>query len=67
MSLDLDRFESDLKDPAGAARVQLDIALANALEISGTPTVILNGKKLTGNSMSMLEPLIEHILKQSSN
>ena len=67
LSLDLDRFESDLNDPAVAERVQSDIALANALEVSGTPTVFLNGKKLTGNSMSMLEPLIEYMLKQSSN
>lgn len=64
IGLDMARFEADRANPATTGKVGTDVSLGNTLQIDGTPTVFLNGKKLTGNAMSMLESLIEHHVEQ---
>ena len=63
IGFDMARFEADLTDPATSGKVKADVSLGNTLQIDGTPTAFLNGKKLTGNPMSMLEKLIEYHVK----
>jgi protein-disulfide isomerase len=48
IGLDMDRFRADLADPAVAAQVDADNALATQLGIQGTPNFLINGTPLTG-------------------
>jgi protein-disulfide isomerase len=46
--LDASRFEKDLDDPAIERAIQADEAQVKRLEIGGTPTFFINGRKLAG-------------------
>ena len=48
LRLDLDRFEQDLMDHTGAARVAEDIDSADLSGVSGTPTFFINGQRHYG-------------------
>lgn len=46
--LDVARLERDMADPALEARLRADIALAQALGITGTPSFVVGGKVIPG-------------------
>jgi protein-disulfide isomerase len=46
LGLDQDRFERDLSSPAVMGRINQDVARAQQLQISGTPTILLDGYPL---------------------
>jgi protein-disulfide isomerase len=48
LGLDAERFKKDLADPALAAQVKYENALANKLELASTPGFIINGTKQMG-------------------
>ncbi|MBI2342764.1 MAG: thioredoxin domain-containing protein [Deltaproteobacteria bacterium] len=48
LGLDPERFGQCLDDPATDALVRRDIAIGRALQVAGTPSVYLNGRKLSG-------------------
>ena len=48
LGLDMARFESDLVDPNSRAAVDVDVADAQAREITATPAFFINGRYLRG-------------------
>lgn len=48
LSLDVARFERDLKDPALAKLVERDLAIGKAVGADGTPTLFINGRGVFG-------------------
>ncbi|MWB98961.1 Na+/H+ antiporter NhaA [Agromyces seonyuensis] len=48
IGLDVDRFEHDLMSPEVAGRVRDDVLDAEAMDITSTPTLFVNGKRLHG-------------------
>lgn len=48
VGVDVPRFESDLKDPAVAAEVDADSALADKLIVASTPSYFINGRGVRG-------------------
>ena len=48
IGLDVDQFKADLDSPSVRDRVQEDLKVAQSLGVTGTPTFIINGKKLSG-------------------
>ena len=48
LGLDVERFESDLRDHRGAARVARDVDSADLSGVSGTPTFFINGRRHYG-------------------
>ncbi|MFI5254522.1 MAG: DsbA family protein [Candidatus Limnocylindrales bacterium] len=51
IGLDVARFEKDLDDPATAAAVVAETNSASSVPVSGTPTLVVNGK-LIGENLS---------------
>jgi len=49
LGLDLARFESDLVDPAVAARVERDIESGERSGVDGTPSLFINGIRYRGS------------------
>lgn len=48
LQLDMDRFEADLLDPANRKEVADDTAEADALGVSSTPSIFINGRFISG-------------------
>ena len=65
LGLDLQRFQSDLKDPQLRDLVERDIRQAAALGTSGTPTFFVNGSRIDGvKSLDAFQSLIDEILSK---
>lgn len=66
VGLDVDKFQHDLSGTVTAGKVKTDVALGNSLEVGATPTLFLNGKRLSTRAMLMLDELIarESILRK---
>jgi protein-disulfide isomerase len=48
LGLDVRRFDRDLDDPRLDARIEADVADADALKVVGTPTLFVNGHRVVG-------------------
>ncbi len=67
LGLDLARFERDLDSAVTAALVDADMREAQQLELPGTPTVFINGRRVTGPLHEEgLRRLLEQTRRQQS-
>lgn len=57
----LDEFKSCLKDETAAASVQKDIDLGNQMGITGTPTLFINGQRLSGYRLEQINTLVREL------
>jgi predicted DsbA family dithiol-disulfide isomerase len=62
--LDLDRFSTDLDGELVRERIRSDVERAKSLDVSGTPTVFLNRKKLEPQMTADIVALIEQALNR---
>jgi protein-disulfide isomerase len=61
LGLDARRFARDLDDAALDARVDADVADADALKVKGTPTLFVNGHRVVGaQPIAALESALQH-------
>jgi protein-disulfide isomerase len=65
LSLDRARFDQALESGKFAAQIQSDIEEGTRLGIDGTPTVFINGRKISDKSYETLRAGIESALKDS--
>ena len=63
LGLDRARFDSSLDSGKFAEKVQRDLVDGRKLSINGTPTLYINGKRVTDNSYESLKAAIEAALK----
>jgi protein-disulfide isomerase len=63
LGLDRARFDASLDSGKLAAKVQRDILDGRKLGINGTPTLYINGKRLSDNSYESMKSAIEAALK----
>jgi protein-disulfide isomerase len=61
MQLDMERFNRDRTSPAAAAAIQDDLALAQQLQLQGTPSFIMNDLLIPGGAPPQL---FEEVFKQ---
>lgn len=62
--LDLDRFQRDLDSPQIAASLEKHQSEAQRLEVRGTPTLFINGRRITGaQPFQALKAAIDEALK----
>jgi protein-disulfide isomerase len=66
VGLDMERFRRDLDDPATNAAVSADGHDAEALNVTGTPTLFVNGRRLVGaRPMTELVGAVERALAEA--
>lgn len=63
IGLDMERFRRDFESEAVAQAVQADRQQGDALELSGTPTFFVNGRRVEGG-LEELTPMIDEELEQ---
>lgn len=66
IGLDAAKFEQDLASPAVQKEIDDDVRLAQQSQVSGTPTLFLNGKRVTNRTFDGLKQMVEEALKQKS-
>jgi len=62
LSLNMEQFNKDLKDPVIASLIDRDMNNGLKVNVKGTPTIFVNGKML--NQRSLLQQTIEAELKK---
>jgi protein-disulfide isomerase len=63
IGLDMERFEKDYKSEEVAKRVQEDMKEAKKAQVTGTPTLFLNGKRVKNRSEEAMKEDIKSILE----
>jgi protein-disulfide isomerase len=66
IGLDATKFEQDLASPDVQKEIDEDVKLAQQSQVSGTPTLFLNGKRVTNRTFEGLKQMVEEALKQKS-
>ena len=62
LGLDKAKFDACLKDPATESAMQKDMQWGELIQLQSTPTIIVNGRKLTGaRQPAELEALLQHL------
>lgn len=64
LGLDPDKFEMDIKSRKILAQINQDVQDARTVGVRGTPTVLINGKKLREGSLQGFQTQIEKALQQ---
>ncbi|MFK7907553.1 MAG: thioredoxin domain-containing protein [Chitinophagales bacterium] len=62
MEMDVKQFEEDYKSEASSQKIRQDIELANTLEVEGTPSVFINGRKIKNANPQNIELLIGELV-----
>jgi len=64
LGLNMKKFQKDLKDNDAQwqEHIQKDISLGNRVEVRGTPTIYINGRKTKARSIDSLKSEIEAVL-----
>ena len=63
IGLDVTRFEKDMASPEVQAEIDRDIADARSADVTGTPSIFVNGKRLMQRSMDGFKAMIDPILQ----
>jgi protein-disulfide isomerase len=66
IGLDAAKFEQDLASPDAQKEIDEDVKLAQQSQVSGTPTLFLNGKRVTNRTFEGLKQMVEEALKPKS-
>lgn len=65
LDLDMEKFDTALKNRTHTQRVLDDKAFGNTVGIEATPTFFLNGKRLNLATFAELKPLVDEAIKQN--
>jgi protein-disulfide isomerase len=64
IGLDAAKFEQDMNSPEIQKQIDEEMKLAQQSEVSGTPSLFLNGKRVMNRSFEGLKQMIDEALKQ---
>jgi protein-disulfide isomerase len=67
LGLNLERFNRDMKDPAIQRIIDRDLRDGRAADISGTPSIFVNGKPMRSGGIQVLHEMIQEELGPSSS
>ncbi len=63
LKFDMDKFKRDMKSPATLAILKQDMVEAKQAEVSGTPSIFINGHKVQQRSLEKIQKMIDAELK----
>jgi protein-disulfide isomerase len=63
IGLDMAKFEQDMVAPEVQKQIDADKQLATQAQVTGTPTLFVNGKRVTNRSVDGLKSMIDEALK----
>jgi protein-disulfide isomerase len=66
IGLDVAKFEKDMASPEVQKQIDDDVKLAQEVQVRGTPTLFLNGKRVMNRSFEGIKEMIDLALTQKS-
>jgi len=63
IGLNMEQFKKDIADPATKQRLLKDMTDARKADVSGTPTLFINGQRVKNRSLPAIQATIDHELK----
>jgi protein-disulfide isomerase len=63
LGLDVAKFEKDMNSPEVQAAIDKDVADARAADVTGTPSIFVNGKRLQQRNLDGFKAVIDPILQ----
>ncbi len=63
IGLNMEQFKKDLADPATRQRLYKDVTDAKKADVSGTPTLFINGQRVKNRSLPAMQAMIDRELK----
>ncbi len=67
IGLDMARFRKDMNSPETRQKLARDMMDARKAEVSGTPTLFINGRRVTNRSEQAIQQMIDQELKKASD
>ena len=64
IGLDMAKFEQDVNAPDVQKQIEEDMKLAQQADVSGTPSLFINGKRVMNRSPEGVKQMIDEALKQ---
>jgi protein-disulfide isomerase len=64
LGLDMQKFEADMSSPEVQKQIDEEVRLAATTQVSGTPTLFVNGKRAANRTFDGLKGLIDEALKK---
>jgi len=64
IGLDVARFEKDIASPEVQKQIDEETKLAQQSQVTGTPTMFVNGKRVTNRSPEGIKQMVDEALKQ---
>ena len=65
LGLDAAKFEADMNSPETAKLISDEMAHAQAAEVTGTPTLFINGKRVIARTMEGMKAMVDEELKKA--
>lgn len=65
IGLNMQKFESDMKNPVYNSMVSRDSSIASQVKVRGVPAIFVNGKRSKKNSLENLSEMIEKELEEN--
>jgi len=66
IGLDMEKFKKDMADPASRQQVLKDMMDASKADVSGTPTLFVNGHRVKDRSLPAIQAMIDKELKSKA-
>ena len=66
IGLDLKKFDADMAAPETEKLVREELAIGRSADVSGTPTLFINGKRVTNRSVDGMKAMVDEALKKKS-
>lgn len=63
IGLNMEQFKKDLTDPATRQKLYKDLMDAKKADVTGTPTLFINGHRVKNRSLPALQKMIDQALK----
>ena len=66
IGLNMKKFDTDFAAPETEKAVRDDLAVGRTVEVTGTPTMFINGKRVMNRSLEGMKAMIDEELKKKS-
>jgi len=64
IGLDMKKFDADMASPETEKAVRADLDLGRTVDVSGTPTMFINGKRVMNRSLEGMKGMVDEELKK---
>jgi protein-disulfide isomerase len=64
IGLDMKKFDADMASPETEKTVRADLELGRTVDVSGTPTMFINGKRVMNRSLEGMKAMVDEELKK---